>query len=63
MSRRCDGLVYGGGHMPFPVDERYVVLAEQLLGVRLPSVYRQKLLAENGGDLETAEDHWLPYPV
>ena len=49
--------------MPFPVDERYVVLAEQLLGVRLPSVYRQKLLAENGGDLEAGKDHWLLYPV
>ncbi len=49
--------------MPFPVDERFIVQAEQLSAAGLPDAYREKLLAENGGDLETARDHWLLHPV
>jgi hypothetical protein len=49
--------------MPFPVDEKYIEMAEAKLGITLPKVYREKLMRENGGYIETPPDGWDLYPV
>ena len=49
--------------MPFPIEERFILEAEQRLGISLPLAYRKKLMRENGGQLETPPDSWTLYPV
>ncbi len=48
--------------MPFPVDEKYIVQCEQKLGVTFPKSFRDKMMEENGGTLETPPDAWRLYP-
>lgn len=49
--------------MAFPTTEAHVEAAERELGVRLPSEYRLRLIARNGGELSTAGDDWKVFPV
>ena len=42
--------------MPFPVDEKYVLNAEAELGVRFPDSFRNKMMKENGGEVEIGDD-------
>jgi hypothetical protein len=49
--------------MPFPIDEETLAKAELQLGRTLPRPLRRRLLADNGGDLETADDDWRLYPI
>jgi len=49
--------------MAFPVDEEYINEAEQQLGLKFPLSFRDKLKIENGGEVETADDVWVIYPV
>jgi hypothetical protein len=49
--------------MAFPTTADRVAAAEAQLGVRLPSEYRNRLISNNGGDLETADDVWQVFPV
>ena len=49
--------------MPFPVEEKYVEMAEAALGTKLPTPYRTKLMRENGGHVKTPPDEWNLYPV
>src|SRR4029078_445689 len=37
--------------------------AEAALGRRLPAGHRQRLIRENGGEIEAAGDVWTLYPV
>jgi hypothetical protein len=50
--------------MAFPVSEDKIAAAEAALGRSLPTVLRERLLADNGGE---AEDHngdgWFLHPV
>ena len=48
--------------MPFPVDKKYILEAEEKLGVRFPESFRVKMQSENGGQLETVPDAWRLYP-
>jgi hypothetical protein len=48
--------------MPFPTDEKYVEATEEKLGVRFPESFRKKMIAENGGEVETPPDAWILYP-
>jgi hypothetical protein len=48
--------------MPFPVDEKYILQAEEKLSVKFPSSYREKMLKDNGGEVETPPDAWNLYP-
>lgn len=36
---------------------------ESELGVTFPPLYKAKLVAENGGELDAADDDWQLYPV
>lgn len=49
--------------MAFPTTEDRVAAAERELGARLPAEYRNRLISNNGGELETAEDVWQVFPV
>ena len=48
--------------MPFPVDEKYILETEQKLGVKFPASFRDKMMHENGGAVETPPDAWDLYP-
>ena len=49
--------------LPFPVDERWLRQAEQSLGRLLPDSYRERMMRDNGGEIQAAGDTWLLYPV
>jgi len=53
----------GGGAMPFPVAERWIVEAEPKLGVRFPDGFRLRMQANNGGEVVAADDAWQLYPI
>lgn len=48
--------------MPFPLDVKYIVEAEQELGVIFPVHFKAKMIQENGGSLATKDDYWHLYP-
>ena len=48
--------------MPFPVNEKYILQTEQKLGTRFPASFREKMMQDNGGDVETPPDSWQLYP-
>jgi SMI1 / KNR4 family (SUKH-1) len=49
--------------MAYPTTEKFVSDAEQLLMARLPTEFRNRLLANNGGELSTSNDDWQVFPV
>jgi SMI1 / KNR4 family (SUKH-1) len=49
--------------MAFPTTEERVVAAEAQLGTRLPAGFRKRLISQNGGEIETADDDWQVFPV
>ena len=49
--------------MAFPTTEDRIAAAEAQLGVRLPAEYRNRLISQNGGELETEDDDWIVFPV
>ena len=49
--------------MPFPGTEEILRRAEQELGLALPPPYRARLLRENGGEVDAADDTWELFPV
>lgn len=49
--------------MPFPIDPRYILSAEQKLGAKLPRAYAEKMRQLNGGTLELADDDWELHPI
>lgn len=48
--------------MPFSLDERHILAAEENLMVRFPDSFRTKMMKENGGEIETDADAWNLYP-
>ena len=49
--------------MPFPLEERFILLAEEKINGSLPHYYREKIKESNGGDIEALGDSWLLYPI
>jgi hypothetical protein len=50
--------------MALATEVRFLERAEQQLGVSLPTGYRQRLLRENGGEVELGDDEgWWLFPV
>lgn len=49
--------------MAFQTTEDRVVAEEAKLGVRLPAEYRNRLISQNGGQLDIAGDDWQVFPV
>lgn len=48
--------------MPFPVDEKYILLAEKKLGMKFPESFRKKMMQDNGGEAEISHDVYQLYP-
>lgn len=49
--------------MAFPVTEDRIVAAEEAVGCRLPAAYRQRLLSNNGGEVQIEHDVCVLFPV
>lgn len=49
--------------MPFPVDVTQVEATEQRLGARFPQSFRERMMRENGGEVDAADDTWTLNPV
>jgi hypothetical protein len=49
--------------MPFDLDERFIVAAEEKLGAKLPYSYRQAMMKGNGGTVDAEGDAWHLYPI
>jgi SMI1 / KNR4 family (SUKH-1) len=48
--------------MPFPIDPKYISETETKLSTTFPSTFRGKMMRDNGGSVEVADDEWLLYP-
>lgn len=48
--------------MPFPVEEKYIIKTESNLNVKFPASFRDKMIKNNGGEVETPPDSWHLYP-
>lgn len=48
--------------MPFPVDEKYIKIAETEFGVRFPESFRNKMMKLNGGGIEIGSDYFELQP-
>ena len=49
--------------MAFPTTEEHLRRAEHELGLTLPLPHRARLLLENGGEVDAADDTWELFPV
>ena len=49
--------------MPFELEERFVITAEQKLGASLPYSYRQAMMTSNGGQVLVDDDVWDLHPI
>lgn len=48
--------------MAFPVEEKFILKAEEELGVRFPDSYRSSMMSINGGGVEVRGDVFSLYP-
>jgi hypothetical protein len=48
--------------MPFPVDSNHIRATEEKLSTTFPSMFRGKMMRENGGTIEAAGMTWFLYP-
>lgn len=49
--------------MPFDLSESFVEKFESEVGARLPEAFRQSIMSENGGEIETDDEVWFQYPI
>jgi len=49
--------------VPFELEERFVIAAEQELGASLPYSYRRAMMMSNGGRVLAYDDVWDLYPI
>lgn len=48
--------------MPFPLELKFIEDAENELGILFPDHFKNKMMLENGGEIQTDEDDWQFYP-
>ena len=48
--------------MPFPIEEQYIVIAEQELNYTFPPSFRHRMMQDNGGEIEIQDDIWQIFP-
>ena len=48
--------------MPFPIDEKYIIKAENELGIRFPDSFRDKMMESNGEGVEVKTDFFFLHP-
>ena len=48
--------------MAFPIDIKYIIETEQVLGLVFPDNFKSKMTQVNGGELMTEDDDWQLFP-
>ena len=48
--------------MPFPIDLKYILETEREIGLLFPDKFKNKMIAENGGEIMTDTDDWQLFP-
>lgn len=48
--------------MPFPIDRDEIAKTEEMLGVRFPASHAERMLRNNGGELNAVDDVWRLHP-
>ncbi len=48
--------------MAFPIDPIYISEAEQILNLKFPLDFKEKMVIENGGAIQTGDDDWELIP-
>lgn len=48
--------------MAFPIDIKYIIETEQVLGLVFPDNFKSKMMQVNGGELMTEDDDWQLFP-
>ncbi|RZK39765.1 MAG: SMI1/KNR4 family protein [Pedobacter sp.] len=48
--------------MPFPVELRYILQTESILQVEFPTLFKNKMQAENGGEIIAENEDWQLFP-
>lgn len=48
--------------MAFPIDIKYIIETEQVLGLVFPDNFKSKMMRVNGGELMTEDDDWQLFP-
>lgn len=48
--------------MPFPVEPKFIQEAENESGFLFPNDFKNKMIKENGGEIQTDEDDWQLFP-
>lgn len=48
--------------MPFPIDSKYIELAEHELKIQFPTSFKKKMPFENGGEVITNNYVWQLIP-
>jgi len=46
----------------FPIEEKYIEIAENELGVKFPESFRRKMIKLNGGGVDVGGDHFEIHP-
>ena len=49
--------------MAFNLDEKYIIKAEEDLGLPLPDDYRKSMMEENGGERDVSDEIWWLNPI
>jgi hypothetical protein len=49
--------------VPFDISESFVEKLETEIGARLPESFRQSIMRENGGEIETDDEVWFQFPI
>jgi len=49
--------------MPFPITNEEIVKTETKLGVRFPLSFRVRMMRDNGGEIDAADDDWQLIPI
>lgn len=48
--------------MPFPIELKYIIETEKEVGFEFPSIFKEKMQEENGGEFITENDDWELFP-
>ncbi len=48
--------------MAFPIELKYIIETEKETGFEFPKVFKEKMLAENGGEFFAKDEWWFLFP-
>jgi hypothetical protein len=48
--------------VPFPIEETELVATEEKLGAKFPTSFRERMMRQNGGEINAGDDVWRLFP-